>query len=87
MEKCAPQNGCFFVRFVTFTGTFIYSVVWESFSSHIMCNKKYDTYEWLNAYLKTFRKLYFEIYIGGYGQNQHENWGYNPILKQEMDHF
>ena len=29
MEERAPQNECFFIRFVTFTSTLVYSVVWN----------------------------------------------------------
>ena len=29
MEECAPQNGCFFIRFVNFISTLVYSVVWN----------------------------------------------------------
>ena len=29
MEEGAPQNGCFFIRFVTFNSTLVYSVVWN----------------------------------------------------------
>ena len=29
MEKFAPQNGYFFVRFVIFTSTLMYNVIWN----------------------------------------------------------
>ena len=29
MEKCAPQNEWFFIRFVSFTSTLVYGVVWN----------------------------------------------------------
>ena len=29
MDKGAPPNGYFFIRFVTFTSKFVYSVVWN----------------------------------------------------------
>ena len=32
-EKRAPQNGCFFFRFVKFTSTHLYSVIWNQSST------------------------------------------------------
>ena len=29
MEKFAQKNGCFFICFVTFTSTLVYSVIWN----------------------------------------------------------
>ena len=41
MEERAPQNGCFFIVFVFFTNTLVYSVVWnQSLGIHIFICKK-----------------------------------------------
>ena len=71
MDKLAPQNGCFFVRFVTFTSTLLYRVVWNQ--SMIFNNNNPQIELFLNIcngtltnyiYVPSCRSIQDELLIG-----------------------
>ena len=35
MDKCTPKNGCFFIYFVIFISTLVYSVFWIQYIASV----------------------------------------------------
>ena len=47
MEKHAPKNGRFFICFVMFTSTFVYSVIWNQSTINVYFTP--DTYSYITS--------------------------------------
>ena len=55
MEKLAPQNGWFFIRFLAFTRTLVYSIVWDQ-SLHNYLFISYFLYFTLHIYTRSGKR-------------------------------